>query len=123
VCRLTRLRSRAQGASFPALRYLAQPPARIIATRIAWLDEAEGVRCRQVGNSLTERQREVLRLIANGHSPQSVAEQLSISLKTVDSHKTAILGECRVAWSLPEDSWLNYHFLRDKFGPFRDELS
>ena len=76
-----------------------------------------------MGNSLTERQREVLHLIANSHSPQSVAERLCISMKTVDSRKTAILGECRVAWSLPEDSWLDYHFLRDKFGPFRDELS
>jgi hypothetical protein len=45
-----------------------------------------------------------------------------ISLKTVDSHKTAILGECQVAWSLPEEAWLDYHFLHDKFGPMLDEL-
>jgi hypothetical protein len=27
-----------------------------------------------------------------------------------------------VAWSLPEDTWLDYHFLHDKFGPLLDEL-
>ena len=104
------------GAYIPALRDLAQTPAHVIAAQTAWLDEAERDRCRAVMERLTERQREVLHVIADGHSPQSVAEQLSITLNTVNSHKTVILAECRTAWGLPEDTHLSYHFLREKFG-------
>jgi CRISPR-associated protein Csx14 len=103
------------GAYFPALRDLAQPPAQVIAAQTAWLDESERAACRTVLDHLTERQREVLHLLAAGHSPQAVAERLNISLTTVNSHKTAILAECRLAWNLPEDVWLSYHFLREKF--------
>jgi CRISPR-associated protein Csx14 len=99
------------GAYFPALRELpalaAQAPAQAIAARTAWLDEGERARRRAVLERLTGRQREVLDWLA--------AEALNISLTTVNSHKTAILAECRVAWSLPENAWLSYHFLREKF--------
>jgi len=46
-----------------------------------------------VGDSLTERQQEVLHLLAEGLSPQSVAEQLNITLNTVNSHKAIILAD------------------------------
>jgi CRISPR-associated protein Csx14 len=112
------------GAYFPGLRALAQAtPAQVIAAQTRWLGETERARCRAVVERLTPRQLDVLRTLAAGQTPQEVAEKLDISLKTVDSHKTAILGECRVAWSLPEEVWLDYHFLRDKFGPLLDELS
>jgi CRISPR-associated protein Csx14 len=104
------------GAYFPALRDLAQAPAQIIAAQTAWLDEAERARRQAVMERLTDRQRQVLRWLAAGHVPQAVAEELHISLATVNSHKTAILAECRLAWNMPEDAWLNYHFLREKFG-------
>jgi CRISPR-associated protein Csx14 len=110
------------GAYFPALRDLTRPPAQIIAAQTAHLDEAERARCRAVVARLTRRQMDVLRSFAAGLPPQEAAEALGISLKTVDSHKTAILGECRVAWSLPEEAWLDYHFLHDKFGLMLDEL-
>jgi hypothetical protein len=57
-----------------------------------------------------------------GPAPQEAAEALGISLKTVDSHKTAILGECRVVWVIPDNARLDYHFLHDKFGPMLDDL-
>jgi len=107
------------GAYFPALRTLTQAtPAQVIAAQTRWLDQTEWARCQAVVERLTPRQLEVLRAFAVGRNPQEVAEALCVSLKTVDTHKTAILGECRNAWSLPEGAWLDYHFLRDKFGPF-----
>ena len=41
---------------------------------------------------LTDREREVLQLIAEGHSNQSIAEQLVISVKTVEAHIMSKLG-------------------------------
>jgi CRISPR-associated protein Csx14 len=111
------------GAYFPALRALAQAsPAQVIAAQTRWLDQTERARCRAVVERLTPRQLDVLRAFAAGQSPQEVAEALCISLKTVDTHKTPVLDECRNAWDLPEGARLDYHFLREKFGPFLNEL-
>ena len=41
---------------------------------------------------LTDREREVLQLIAEGHSNQSIADQLVISVKTVEAHKAHIMS-------------------------------
>jgi CRISPR-associated protein Csx14 len=105
------------GTQFPILRQLAQ------AEHTTWLQpvtlkKIEPEQCQAVWAELSSRQREVLRLLARGHTPQEVADVLSISIKTLDTHKTAILAECRIAWDLPDDHWLDYHFLRDNFGPF-----
>ena len=40
---------------------------------------------------LTEREKEVVRLLALGHTNQEVAELLYISVKTVESHRTRIM--------------------------------
>ena len=42
---------------------------------------------------LTDREREVLQLIAEGHSNQSIADQLVISVKTVEAHKAHIMSK------------------------------
>jgi CRISPR-associated protein Csx14 len=107
------------GAYFPALRALARPtPGEVMAAQGKLLDPEQQRRCRQVLDRLTPRQIEVLRAFAAGGAPQDVAEALCITLKTVDSHKTHILAECRAAWGLDEEAWLDYHFLQDRFGPF-----
>ena len=107
------------GPHFPMLRNLGQmPPLPTARDHAGWPDEAGQDQCQMVWERLSARQREVLRLLASGHTPQEVAEALSISIKTLDSHKTAILAECRLAWGFPENHWLDYHFLRDNFGPF-----
>lgn len=104
------------GAYFPALRLLASATStQVLATQTRWMDESERARCRIVEGRLTGRQAEVLRAFAAGLGPQEVAERLSVTLKTVDTHKTVILAECRNAWGLAEDEWLTYHWLRDKF--------
>lgn len=107
------------GAYFPQLRQLAQAsPAQVLAAQTHWLDQVEQTRCRLVLTQLTPRQGEVLQAFARGLNPQEVAETLCIALNTVDTHKTVILTECRNAWEIAEDAWLDYHFLSEKFGPY-----
>lgn len=111
------------GSYFPALGELTQATAgRVVAASVQRLEEADLRRCEAVWKRLTLRQREVLLAFAAGDTPQEVAERLHITLKTVDTHKTMILAECRNAWGLPEGQHMSYHFLREKFGPIRHRL-
>ncbi len=48
------------------------------------------------GDELTERETEVLRLIALGHTNAEVAEQLFLSVRTVESHRANILRKLRL---------------------------
>ncbi len=43
--------------------------------------------------SLSEREREVLRLVALGHTNGQIAEQLFISVKTVESYRARVMGK------------------------------
>jgi DNA-binding NarL/FixJ family response regulator len=45
---------------------------------------------------LTGRQREVLQLIADGHSSKEIARLLRLSVKTVESHRAALMERLRV---------------------------
>ena len=113
------------GSYFPLLRQLGDPSTPlddVLAAPRQVLDETELARCKAVVKALTLRQREVLFAFAHGRNPQQVAQQLAISIRTVDSHKTAILRECRNVWDIPEDAWLDYRFVAEKFGSFVDRL-
>jgi DNA-binding CsgD family transcriptional regulator len=53
---------------------------------------AEVERGRDAGAALlTPRETEVVKLVAEGHNSQEIADILSISLKTVDRHRTNLL--------------------------------
>lgn len=45
---------------------------------------------------LTEREREILRLIADGHTSRQISEMLFISLKTVLNHRTKIMEKLNI---------------------------
>ena len=46
---------------------------------------------------LTPRELEILRLIWDGHTNRSIAELLSISMKTADTHRANIMKKLRVS--------------------------
>jgi DNA-binding NarL/FixJ family response regulator len=43
------------------------------------------------GGKLTSRQREVLQLIAEGHTTQEIAERLQLGVKTVETHRAQLM--------------------------------
>ena len=42
---------------------------------------------------LTDREREVLKLVAEGHSSKEIAPMLGVSLKTIDSHRSNLMDK------------------------------
>ncbi len=105
------------GTQFPALKTLLQGhPADFSQAPPAWLNVDERARCRAVIEQLTPRQLETLRAFASGLSPQQVADQMGITLNTVNSHKKTIFELCRNAW--PSQETLRYYHLREWFGPY-----
>jgi len=67
-----------------------------------YLQPALGARLASVPDSresdaLSERERDVLRLIALGHTNAEVAEQLFISIRTVESHRAHIQQKLRLS--------------------------
>jgi two-component system response regulator NreC len=45
---------------------------------------------------LTDREREVLRLLALGHTNQEIAQELIVSVRTVESHRAHVMTKLRV---------------------------
>lgn len=58
--------------------------------------EGYGAGGRPPGDSLTERERQVLQLIAEGKSSRVISEALSLSIKTVESHRSRIMHKLNV---------------------------
>ena len=48
------------------------------------------------GNTLTQRERQILHMIASGNSNAEIADRLSISAKTVDNHRTRLMAKLGV---------------------------
>ena len=45
---------------------------------------------------LSQREKQVLSLIAGGHTTKSIAEHLSISTKTVEKHRASMMSKLQV---------------------------
>jgi DNA-binding NarL/FixJ family response regulator len=58
---------------------------------------------------LTPREREVLRLIARGHAYKQVARKLDISIKTVESHVSAVLRKLQLSSRYELARWATEH--------------
>ena len=68
---------------------LAQPSSRD--TDIGHQEHAAGD-----WSELTPREREIVQIVAEGHSSKEVAAALNISVKTVESHRTNIMRKLRI---------------------------
>jgi DNA-binding NarL/FixJ family response regulator len=58
-------------------------------------------------DSLTAREREVLRLIARGYAYKEIARELVISIKTVESHVSSVLRKLQLSSSRELSRWAN----------------
>ena len=54
-------------------------------------------RAEEEADPLSDREREVLRLLALGHTNQEIAKQLYISVRTAESHRAHIMQKLRLA--------------------------
>jgi two-component system response regulator NreC len=54
-------------------------------------------RARAEDDPLSDREREVLRLLALGHTNQEIAEQLFLSVRTVETHRAHIMQKLRIS--------------------------
>lgn len=73
--------------------YLSPPVSKHVIA--AYVKRASGALAMPIGGHplerLTPRQREVLQLIAAGHTSQTIAGTLGISVKTVETHRAQIM--------------------------------
>ena len=63
--------------------------------------------------SLTEREREVLRLLVEGLDNAAIAEALCVTVRTVECHVTSILSKLGVASRLEAAVWVHDHLPDD----------
>lgn len=59
----------------------------------ATLQSVDGPSTKPLVSALTQRQREVLQLVAEGKGTKTIASILNISVKTVEFHKFRMMGE------------------------------
>ncbi len=60
------------------------------------LSQSKSARARKRGSSLsslTSREREVLQLIAEGHSARDIAQRINLSVKTVETHRRQVMDK------------------------------
>jgi DNA-binding NarL/FixJ family response regulator len=58
-----------------------------------YLEGKKTIKASSSWDSLTQREREILKLIGEGHKNKDIAEYLSISLKTVEKHRSNLMAK------------------------------
>lgn len=110
------------GSYFPGLRegglWSSKAADDVLAGPRTAMDEAEWQKCEAVISQLTDRQRLALNGLSRGVSPQRVAVEMGIGMKTLDTYKTAIYKECRAVWGELGSGRVDYRWLATKFGPY-----
>jgi CRISPR-associated protein Csx14 len=92
-------------------RLLSTDNARTVITQREEQEKAEQQqRIHELFERVTLTQRRVLHLFIRGLTPQEVAQELGISIKTVSSHTTALLRESRNIWNISEHKKVDYRF-------------
>jgi two-component system response regulator NreC len=66
-----------------------------LGARLIAAEEKERVRAEE--DPLSDREREVLRLLALGHTNQEIAKMLYLSVRTVETHRAHIMQKLRVS--------------------------
>lgn len=56
-----------------------------------FIDRAESIKEKSSWDSLTPRERQVLKLVAEGHTNKQIAELFFVSVKTVETHRSSIM--------------------------------
>src|SRR5689334_11506552 len=67
----------------------------VLGARLAAAEAEEGARA--AADPLSEREREVLRLLALGHTNQEIAKMLYISVRTAETHRAHIMQKLRLS--------------------------
>ncbi|MCS7061698.1 MAG: CRISPR-associated ring nuclease [Anaerolineae bacterium] len=112
------------GLWIPGLQQAAfQSPDQILSAGRQWLSAQDEERCREVLGRLTQRQRDVLRVFADGAmTVREAAQRLHVSVHTINSHLNVIRQECRNAWGLSAEDKVDARFLCDHFGSLKERL-
>ncbi|MFH0924972.1 MAG: response regulator transcription factor [bacterium] len=71
--------------------YLSPSISRQVVNGYLELKQGEEIRLKLVKNNLTEREREILQLIAEGYSSREIASLLKSSIKTIDTHRNNLM--------------------------------
>lgn len=83
--------------------------------------DEERQRCKHVQEQASSRQREVLRLFAQGLDPQQAKQKLHIERATISSHTNKLLAICREVW--PNEQFRDYRSIHSKFAPHASYLN
>ena len=58
-------------------------------------------------DQLTQREKEVLRLIARGYAYKEIARQLTLSVKTIETHVSSVLRKLQLSSRYELTRWAN----------------
>lgn len=111
---------------FIALGAYIYPPARSFniaqEEQRSQMEAQERARRADVIGRATPAQLKILQAYARQLNPRQIAEELKISLATVNSHSTFLYAYCHEAWNIPEEERLSYHFLQAKFADYFQDV-